>query len=350
MGFSDWFGDVYEKPKPKHSQDFYNKIITLPIKVIHEPKEEELKQKNIVVVKDSLSENPNLYRPLTFENYIGQGIAKDYLKRIIEGTKKRNKPFPHTLISSPPGFGKTTLAKIIARELNKSFQEVLSARIESLTELFEVFENANGGVIFLDEVHAIERKLVEPLYPIMEDFRFEGKAFQPFTLIGATTDKGLMIEPFLDRFKAKIELEPYKLEDIYQIIKNYQRKAFPIEIIKEDAFREVAMNCRFTPRIGIGLLESTIYLEGDYQMALTSAGILKDGFTKKDREYLDIVSRNEKGIGLNAISSTLMIAVNDVAGQIEPYLLKNKMIISTKTGRKITDEGKTLLEQLKTIK
>lgn len=291
-----------------------------------------------------------VYRPFSFKDYVGQSKAKEYLKRYIDGTKKRNKQFPHIIITGQAGTGKTALAKIISHELNLPFKEVLSARIKDSIELLDVVKNIDGGILFLDEVHALDREIVELLYTLMEDFQFEGELVKPFTLIGATTEYGEMVQnrkPFLDRFKIKITLEEYTSEDIFKIVKKYKEKTFPEDQINDAVYHAISKNCRFTPRVGISLLDSSVYLNGDIETTLKSANIIKNGYTKKDLEYLETVALNPKGIGLNSIISSLMTSRKDVTEQIEPYLFKNKLVASTKSGRIITELGKVLINELK---
>lgn len=337
----EWFGDVYTKEYTELTVD------GVPIeKVLHPERYKEPE----LIVSDSIEDNPELFRPLEFDQYIGQDNAKTILKAFLKGTKKRNKTFPHLLIYGSAGCGKTTLAKIIAKQLGVKFQEILSTKIEDINELLEVFENADGGVIFLDEIHALSRGLVEPLYPIMEDFRFGGKKFKPFTLIGATTEVGEIIKtrrPFYDRFKIKQELEDYKTEHLKEIIKQYMEKTFKDEELQENTYIEISKNCRVTPRIGIALLEATVYLDGDFKMAQRGSGIIFDGYTNKDLEYLETIAQYEKGLGLNAISSSLRTSNANITHDIEPYLIKNKLILITKSGRIISEKGKIILDQLK---
>jgi len=354
MNFFEWLigANKYDAKKEKALTEKRLEAIYSKTDNVFIGSQEEIEKFSKLLNKEKVNKPTTsmVYRPHTFNDYIGQSQAKEYLQRYIDGTKKRKRQFPHTIITGYAGTGKTALAKIIANELNLPFQEVLSARIKDPMELIEVVENIEGGILFLDEVHALDREIVEMLYTLMEDFQFEGRLFKPFTMIGATTEYGEMVEnrkPFLDRFKIKITLEDYSKNDISQIVKKYKERTFKDDNISDLVYNKIAENCRFTPRVGISLLDSAVFLNGDIDTTLKSANIIKKGFTNKDLEYLEAIALSPKGIGLNAIASSLMTSKKDVTEQIEPYLFKNKMVISTKTGRIITDAGKALIIELK---
>ena len=314
---------------------------------------DELKQESKVIVNTNLIPNKNTFRPMTFDQYIGQEKAKTILKARIEGTKKMGVTFPHTLIYGKAGCGKTSLAKIIAKELGVSFQEIISTSIKEPKEIFKVIREANGGIIFLDEVHALKRELVEPLYPVMEDFRLGNDDLKPFTIIGATTEIGEILEnrrPFYDRFKRHQSLEDYTAGDIEKIAKQYTEKLFPNEKVDPIVFQVIGINSRYTPRIAIGLLESVIHMGGNYRLALRSEGILLDGFTEQDLLVLEILTESPKGLGLQAIASRLETSKKNFEYDIQPYLFKNGLITLTRSGRLITDKGKEMMKRMQEIK
>ena len=130
-------------------------------------------ENKVNVVKPIIKEKSNIYRPILFKDYIGQTDAKETIKSYIEGTKKRNKIFPHFLINGSAGCGKTTLVRIIANELQVGITELVGKGIFDLEQLVEYFINAQGGIVFVDEIHSLSREFVEPLYTIMEDFTYE---------------------------------------------------------------------------------------------------------------------------------------------------------------------------------
>jgi len=320
------------------------------------------------------SNDSSLFRPLNFNQYIGQARAKDILKSYLSNIQKRNMTMPHILLSGSAGLGKTTLAKIIANELQVNFKEIISSKIESSKQLYDLLKDLDGGVLFLDEAHALSRDLVEPLYPIMEDFKIgdsnttnnkritiypEGftpkeetsDKIKPFTLIGATTEVGEIIKtrrPFYDRFKIKLELEDYNLDEIKLIINQYMKKTFPSDVIDSNSLHDIASNSRFVPRRAIALLEASV-LMGDTNKALNSYQIIKNGYTKKDLKVLEIIGQHPKGVGLQALTSYLGISQATYNYEIEPYLLRNNLILRGTRGRILSTEGKTVLASLKGI-
>jgi Holliday junction DNA helicase RuvB len=291
----------------------------------------------------------NIFRPKLFKDYIGQTNAKETIKSYIEGTKQRNKLFPHFLINGNAGCGKTTLVRIIANELRVGITELVGKGIFDLEQLVEHFLNANGGIVFIDEIHALPREFVEPLYSIMEDFTYEGQAIEPFVFAGATTEIGEIIKdrrPFYDRFKIKIELDDYTIWDIRKIIKNYQVNLFPQDKLEVNDYTRIARNSRMTPRRGINLLESTIYLNGDVSKALRNNKIIANGFTYKDLQALKYIASSTSGVGLESVALYLDTSKENYTYDIEPYLLKNGLISRTSKGRKITELGINLIKIL----
>ena len=288
------------------------------------------------------------FRPETFDEYIGQRKAKRILQNYIKAVKERNKIMPHILLYGKAGMGKTTLARIIANELQVNIVEVITSNIVDIYQIFEYLEQADGGILFLDEIHAITRDNAEKLYSLMEDFMYNGRYVKPFTLIGATTEVGEIIRtkrPFYDRFKIIIELEEYTKEDLIQIAKQYQERVFKEEL-EEEIYEILANNCRNTPRTLIRLLEATNYFDKNINEVLESFGIIKDGFTYKDLTILKYIAQNEKGVGLQGLISYLDTSRDNYLYEIEPFLLKNGCIIRTPRGRKITQKGLEIIRML----
>ena len=294
------------------------------------------------------------YRPSTFADYVGQEKAKQTLRSYIKGVQKRNLTFPHTIIHGNAGCGKTTLARIIANELNIPIMESIASEIKDPHDIvwkLQQFEETSG-IVFLDEAHAMERNIVEGLYPLMEDFTYNGKGIQPFTLIGATTELGEMIEnrrPFVERFKLWIELEGYVASHITEIVKRYKSKMFATENLGESLYDIIGKNSRNTPRTGIRLLEACVMLDGNVSQVLSNFNILKDGYTNRDLKLLNYLKDNDKGVGLQSLCSYLDISSELYMYEIEPYLLQNGLIIRTSRGRKIANAGIIKLEELKKV-
>ncbi len=294
------------------------------------------------------------FRPSTFVEYIGQSKAKDILQNTyMKAVRERGITMPHVLLYGCAGTGKTTLARIIANELRVNFREGVTSTLKNPTELISMIDEIDGGVLFLDEIHGIERSLAESIYSIMEDFKYNGMPLKPFTLIGATTELGELIatrRPFVDRFKVPIELADYTLSELAILVKQYKMVSFPHDILDNIIYDEIASNCRRTPRIAIRLLESCVYLKGDIQKVLRNFDIITQGYTLKDLEILKYIELNEKGVGLLGIASYMGTSVNNYTQMWEPYLLRNHLILRTPRGRRISDAGKIKIIELEKAK
>jgi holliday junction DNA helicase RuvB len=293
----------------------------------------------------------SIYRPQTFDDYIGQSNAKDLLQAFIEGTQSRCKIFPHTLIYGAPGTGKTTLARIIANYLQKDFTEVIASNVEDESKLIETIESVDGNILFVDECHGLNREIVESIYSIMEDFSLGDIVFKPFTLIGATTEIGEIIatrKPFYDRFKIKIELQDYTPYELGKIVRNYRYKVFPTDDnIGNKTYKIISLNCRATPRIAISLLESCIYMGGSINKTLKALKIIDKGYTEKDLKVLEYLKRAKAPTGLEALSLYLGTSKENYTHEIEPYLIKTQTILRTPRGRQISPSGSRLITNLK---
>lgn len=291
------------------------------------------------------------FRPLTFTDYIGQDRAKRQLKSYIEGVKVRKRIFPHVLIHGSAGCGKTTLARIIANELKVPFVESITSEINDFFDIEMKLLGADGGVLFLDELHSLPRGTAESMYTVMEDFMHDGISIKEFTLMGATTELGEILKtrrPFYDRFKIIIELEDYTPEELGKIAKQYKQKTFPKdEVISDEIYTLIGKNCRRTPRTALRLLESTIYLNGNIAQTLENYAILKDGYTRKDLVILEFIAKNQNGVGLQGIGSYLGESSENYLYQNEPFLLRNGLILRTSKGRKISEAGATKILELR---
>lgn len=285
--------------------------------------------------------------PQNFEQYIGQSKAKDILISYLQATKTRNETFPHVLIHGSSGCGKTTIAKIIANELKINFIEVITSEIKTFIDIKYRIKEAKGGIVFLDEIHSLNRDICETIYTMMEYFTYEGEAIRPFTLIGATTELGEVLKdrkPFVTRFELVLELEDYTISDIIKIVKQYREEMFNNDYIKDENLELIAKNCRGIPRIANQLLKSTIFL-GSINRVLCNLGIIKDGYTIKDLKVLEYLKNGDK-IGLDAISTYLNTSTENYRFIIEPYLIRSNLITRTPRGRKITPNGSKFLEEL----
>ena len=299
-------------------------------------------------------------RPQCLEDYIGQEKAKANLKVYIEAAKKRGEPLDHVLFYGPPGLGKTTLAGIIANEMGVHVKITSGPAIAKPGEMAAILSNlAEGDLLFVDEIHRLNRQVEEVLYPAMEDYAIDimiGKGatarsirldLPKFTLVGATTRAGLLSAPLRDRFGVMHHLEFYTVDELKQIIIN-SAKVLAVEIDEEGAF-ELARRSRGTPRLANRLLKRVRdFAEVKYDgritgevasFALDLLEVDKMGLDNSDRKMLLTIMQKFSGgpVGLD----TLAAAIGEDAGTIEdvyePYLVMNGFINRTPKGRVVTD-------------
>ena len=318
-----------------------------------------------IITTDLMEEDikiENNLRPQLLEDYIGQKKAKDNLKIYIEAAKKREEPLDHVLFYGPPGLGKTTLAGIIANEMQVNLKITSGPAIEKPGELAAVLNNlGEGDVLFIDEIHRLNRQVEEVLYPAMEDFAIDvmiGKGaaarsirldLPRFTLVGATTRAGMLTAPLRDRFGVVHRLEFYSPEELKQII---LRSAKVLEVpIEEEGALELARRSRGTPRLANRLLKrvrdfAQVQHDGTitYEIATTALNQLEVdslGLDQIDRTL--ILTMMEKFAGGPVGLDTLAAAIGEDAGTIEdvyePYLLMNGFIKRTPRGRVVTELG-----------
>ena len=298
-------------------------------------------------------------RPLRLADYIGQEEVKAQMDIFINAARGRGEPLDHTLVFGPPGLGKTTLANIIAHELNVSIKTTSGPVLEKAGDLAAMLTNLEeGDVLFIDEIHRLSPAIEEILYPAMEDYQLdimigEGPAARsikldlpPFTLVGATTRAGLLTSPLRDRFGITQRLEFYSIAELTRIV---TRSAGILGTgIDEEGAGEVARRSRGTPRIANRLLRRVrdyAEVKGEGRVDLAMAGqaldmlnIDRHGFDQMDRRLLmTMIEKFDGGpVGIDSLAAAISEERDTLEDVVEPYLIQQGFIARTPRGRIVT--------------
>ncbi len=312
----------------------------------------ELKKEEVVM--------ENKLRPTRLDEYVGQRKAKENLKIYIEAAKLRGESLDHVLFYGPPGLGKTTLACIIAEEMGVNIKITSGPAIEKPGEMAAVLNNLQeGDVLFVDEIHRLNRQVEEVLYPAMEDYAIDimiGKGatarsirldLPKFTLVGATTRAGLLTAPLRDRFGVMHKLEFYDVDELQAII---TRSAHVLGVnIDLDGAKELARRSRGTPRLANRLLKrvrdfAQVKYDGDItkevaDYALDLLEVDKYGLDKGDRSVLMTLIEKFGGgpVGVDTLAAALGEDTGTIEDVYEPYLIMNGFISRTPRGRVATE-------------
>lgn len=322
----------------------------------------KITKKNPVTKPESLEFDKNFensIRPKSFDTYIGQTALKETLKISVEAAKKRELPLDHLLFYGPPGLGKTTLAGVIAEQMGVEIKITSAPALERPRDIIGILMSLKGGeILFIDEIHRLNKVAEEILYPAMEDFSLDmttGKSqtvktlrvpLPKFTLIGATTKAGALSGPLRDRFGIIHRLEFYTDEELTQVVK---RTAGILDIeITDDGAKAIARRSRGTPRIANRLVKrvsdyALVKHDGKIteEIANKSLDILKIdaiGLDNTDRSLLKLIIEKFQGgpVGIETIAAALGEDVRTLEDVCEPYLLQRGFLERTPRGRKVS--------------
>ena len=306
-------------------------------------------------------------RPKLFKDVIGRKREVDNLRILIDAAKIRNEPIDHVLLHGPPGLGKTSLAYVIANEANVPIYTTSGPAIERKADLAAILSNLEEkAILFIDEIHRLNRSLEEILYSAMEDSTIDiviGKGpsartlkleLNKFSLIGATTRVGMLSSPLRDRFGVDMHLDYYDYDDLASLIRQ-KSKMLNIDI-DDAASEEIAKRSRRTPRIAQRLLKrvrdyaqsnssSTIDVNS-VRKTLDMLGIDSHGLDSLDKKILQVMVNNFKGgpVGINTIAASLSEDRDTIENVYEPFLLKEGFIMRTARGRVVTEKVYELLD------
>ena len=301
-------------------------------------------------------------RPQHMREMVGQREVYARLQIAIDAANKRGESLGHILFDGPPGLGKTTFATCIPRDLGVSFQIASGATLKAPKDVVPYLTNAEErSVLFVDEIHRMQKAVEEFLYPAMEDFRIDltlgeginartlNMPLRPFTLIGATTRTGLLSAPLRDRFQMREHLDFYTVEELAEIVR---RNAGKLRVtIVEDAAVEIASRSRGTPRLANNRLRwvrdyAISRADGRITLpvardALAMQEIDSGGLDGLDRKYLTTIARVFGGgpVGVEAVAHTMNVSADTLVDEVEPYLLRSEFVVRTPRGRKLTATG-----------
>lgn len=308
------------------------------------------------------SDDDAALRPSRMRDMVGQREVYARVQIAVQAARKRGETLGHILFDGPPGLGKTTFAMCIPRELGVDFQIANGATMRAPKDIVPYLTNAQeGSVLFIDEIHRMQKTVEEFLYPAMEDFRIDvsmGEGvnartlnipLKPFTLIGATTRTGLISAPLRDRFQMREHLDFYSDDELAEIVMRNAKKLRAR--LDEGAAREIATRSRGTPRLANNRLRwvrdyadakaDGVVTTEVARDALRMQGIDEMGLDSLDRKYLETIWRVFQGgpVGVEAVAHTMNVAPDSLVDEVEPYLLRKELLVRAPRGRRLTALG-----------
>lgn len=285
-----------------------------------------------------------MLNPNSLSEYVGQNQLKKNLQIVLENSRRTGKIADHMLFTGPAGLGKTSLAGVVAKELNRPFIKLMGPHIKDLDPFKPLIEASSAGtILFIDEIHGLPLKVEESLYELMDDFSFKGQRMCSFTLVGATTLEGLVSKPLRSRFAIVERLDPYPVADLALLLKH---SATSMKLVVNDTvLEEIAGRSRGTPRIAKQLLKrisyygNSITLESARQ-ALDSIGIDELGLERLDRVILETMRRNFGGgpVGIQSLANVVGEDVTTINSR-ETFMVSIGLIDRTGRGRTLTEKA-----------
>ncbi len=303
-------------------------------------------------------------RPKTLKEFVGQERVTDNLSVYLAAARGRTEPLDHTLLSGMPGLGKTTLAYLIAREMDASLHTTSGPALERAGDLVSILTHlGRGDVLFVDEIHRMGRSVQEYLYSAMEDWAIDimldtgptarsvRVTLERFTLVGATTREGLLSAPFRARFGVQERLDPYPDDELATIVK--RSSALLDTPIDAESIKLIAARARGTPRVANRILKrirdvAQVHGDGDVttqiaERGLKMLGIDAHGLTEMDRRILRLMADNEGPIGLKTIAVAVGEEEDTIEDAYEPHLIRQGLVLKTPRGRTLTAKAREIL-------
>lgn len=299
------------------------------------------------------------YNPLEFNSIIGQSSLKEILKCLARVANEESIPIPHILLHGPAGYGKTTIARAIQFAADVGIYYYTGGALSKRDVMDCLTELSYGDIIFIDEIHSCNKKVLELLYEAMQDFSVDGIRIPRFTLIAATTRPGKLAKPMTDRFKINKRLQDYSVSDLTEMVEKVCSNE-DVDIASTASYK-IACICRGVPRIASNYAYAVcLYIKGLNKKYITfsiaiealrkTLGVYESGLTDRDYKYMDTLSVHKGVAGLATIAKAMEEEPDDIAESIEPYLIRRGLVNLSAGGRVLTKYGLSELKEWDTEK